>query len=275
MFYVGLAIVTILTIVVGLLAPIPYNFFLFMVFGPIAGYFWVSISRIRKNTSSQENTKQDIAQDVIKPANETFFQKKTKTRLIYASAIATFTFFVVFFMLTILKNISEKSIRSILGMQTQTASEIQKMKGEIKALQATTESQSLELLQIEQLRRKLIQLQMDIQNKDSAATLSEQEMLLLFPQLSATFSSTPTNSQSTTQVSGGFIIINSPQWQYVDVLQNKIPSSKVIGQAIYGKIYEFLKKEQGYYYIILSPAVNGWINQQFVKEVSDDVLQNP
>jgi len=78
---------------------------------------------------------------------------------------------------------------------------------------------------------------------------------------------TPTISLSKTETIGiNFVTISDKKWQTVDVFQDKNSSSKIIGQAVYGKYYPYTKKENGYYFISLNDSLNGWIHSQFVKE---------
>ncbi|MFH1536286.1 MAG: hypothetical protein ABIC96_04460 [Patescibacteria group bacterium] len=263
-FYYSLIMVTVLTVGVFFLAPVPFNFFLALIFGPIVGYFWVSASQMRQSVPHKKV--QDTTQEVVENTPPPLIFKKTKTRIIYASLIVTFTFLVAFFMLTILKNLSTSSIKYVLGVQTETTSQIQKLEEEIKALQKTTESQKTALAEIQQLRQDLTQLQQNMQeNKKTTESLTGYDTSLLFPTID--FSPTPAAT--------GIITINSNKLQSVNVLQDKVSSSKVIGQAIYGVNYEFLKKEGNYYYIILSSSTKGWIDSQFVKEINSDTIQNP
>lgn len=63
------------------------------------------------------------------------------------------------------------------------------------------------------------------------------------------------------------VTIIDKKWQKIDVLKDKISSSKIIGQIIYGKDYSYSKKENGYYYIKYLDNQYGWVNQQFVREL--------
>lgn len=80
------------------------------------------------------------------------------------------------------------------------------------------------------------------------------------------------NSSSSPQLSPtqglsiNFVKISDPKWSTVDVFQNSNSSSKIIGQAVYGKSYPYTRKENSYYYIQLDNNLFGWIHSQFVKE---------
>lgn len=254
-FYYSLVMVTVLTVGVFLIVPIPYNFFLLLIFGPMAVYFWLNLSQVQPIPSSKDKHSDQ-------PVPVLSGRQKIKSRLIYGVLIVAITSFITFFILTILKNLSETSLKQVLGIQTQTSSDLQKLKEELKTLQAVTETNTMALGKIQQLQEELKELQTEIQNNKKDNTFNY-DTSLLFPTINLSPSPTP-------KPLTGFVTINSSKWQSVDVLQDKIPSSRVVGQAVYGKNYEFLKKEQDYYYIVLSSSIKGWIHVQFVKEISLD-----
>lgn len=67
--------------------------------------------------------------------------------------------------------------------------------------------------------------------------------------------------------SSSYVTIFDRKWQTVDVFQEKLSSSKIIGQMTYGKTYPYSKKENGFYYIEYLDNKYGWVNQQFVREL--------
>lgn len=66
--------------------------------------------------------------------------------------------------------------------------------------------------------------------------------------------------------------IADSKWQTIDVFEKPLASSKVISQANYGTIYFYESSQAGWYQIHLDLDTLGWIQSQFVKELS---LQKP
>lgn len=228
LFYYSLIVATSLTIGTLLLTPIPQNIFLGLLFFPIALYLWISGARIQEVKISHINTPLSQAP-----------RKSTKGHFIYASLLAIITAIISFFLLIVLKNTPDASLTTILGAQTKTATEIEKLKEEVETLREEAKQNNKALSQMRQLREETAESPVNEQPAKIAST-------------------------------SGYLTLKSSRWQSIDVLADKIASSKVVGQAVFGEIYELLKKEQDYYFIVLPKNVQGYIHEQFVKEVGSD-----
>lgn len=90
--------------------------------------------------------------------------------------------------------------------------------------------------------------------------LDNQQEILGFKDSSV--SASPTQTLPNTD----FVFLSNRKWGKVDVFQNPNNSSKIVGQAVYGKNYLYTEKKNGYYYIRLDNNLWGWIHYQFVNE---------
>lgn len=82
-----------------------------------------------------------------------------------------------------------------------------------------------------------------------------------------------TNNQAlnSSQITSGFITINDKKWQTIDVYENNSYSSKVVGTIEFDKAYQYIKKDNSWYQIILSKSqISGWVAGRFLKEIEDN-----
>ena len=64
----------------------------------------------------------------------------------------------------------------------------------------------------------------------------------------------------------GSITITDSKWSVIDVFQDTVSSSKIIGQIEYGEIYPFFESQGNWYRIELPSGQDGWVSASFVKE---------
>ncbi|KKQ25046.1 MAG: hypothetical protein US40_C0004G0084 [Candidatus Roizmanbacteria bacterium GW2011_GWC2_37_13] len=122
-------------------------------------------------------------------------------------------------------------------------------------ISSTGQSPSSDLIQeVGRLKAEVAKLKDQVEEQDDILGLSETS-------LTPILSLSPTKS-----VSINFVTISDRKWQSVEVYETKSSSSKIIGQAVYGKYYPYTEKENGYYFINLNDDITGWIHSQFVKE---------
>lgn len=55
-------------------------------------------------------------------------------------------------------------------------------------------------------------------------------------------------------------------WKSIDVFEDKLPSSKIIGQLTTSIEYSYLDNQSGWYQVALSGGLVGWVQSQFVYE---------
>ena len=65
---------------------------------------------------------------------------------------------------------------------------------------------------------------------------------------------------------GGMVKINSSQWTRLDVYEKPMSSSKVINSIVYGSIYFYTTKSNGWYQLNLDGGQTGWVQAQFLQE---------
>lgn len=65
----------------------------------------------------------------------------------------------------------------------------------------------------------------------------------------------------------GNITIADSKWSKIDVFQDTVSSSKIVGQIEYGEKYPFFESKGSWYQIELPSGQNGWVSASFVKEV--------
>ncbi len=177
--------------------------------------------------------------------------------MIYMTA-KNISIFVIVFLLIVLvysttKNFFTNKFASIEKKQDEILKEIQRNK--ITTDTTSEESPSLDLVQeVGRLKAEVTKLKDQVEEQDDILGLAKTAS---YP----TVSLTPSKS-----VNINFVTITDRKWQNIEVYQDKNSSSKIIGQAVYGKYYPFTKKEAGFYFIDLNENVSGWILSQFVKE---------
>lgn len=67
----------------------------------------------------------------------------------------------------------------------------------------------------------------------------------------------------------GNITITDNRWNTIDVFQDTVSSSKIIGQIEYGETYPFFESRGNWYRIELPSGQDGWVSASFVKETGE------
>lgn len=141
------------------------------------------------------------------------------------------------------KTMFQPTLKDVLSAQTQAFTELKSIKQEVIKLQIKDETYQKSLRDVQKVIETL---------RAKTDGLS-----------SKTASSSPTPTPLS-----GYITIKSSTTKQVDVYQIRSISSKSIGRAIYGKTYEFIDKQDGYYLVVLSETAIGWMKAELIKEVT-------
>ena len=169
-------------------------------------------------------------------------------------------FFASLWIYSSVKNYFQNYFSRIEKKQEEIMNELKNVKAELnKPIQQNSQSDSTPLSLIQEvgkMKEDISKLKDEVANKDDVLGL-----LNSVPSLTPLM--TPTKTESTGL---RFVTISNSKWQTVDVFADKKSSSRIVGQALYNKMYPYTKREDGYYYIELSNNLYGWIHNQFVKE---------
>lgn len=164
--------------------------------------------------------------------------------------ITTVLFSLVLFIYLFTKNVFINRFVRLEKNQQIILSELKKIKNQTKP--TPTESPFTSSQNLGKIREELAKIKNQVE---------DQSEILGFE----TFESSPTATPSINNIN--FVSVSDKRWLTVDVFADKNSSSKIIGQAIYGESYPYLKKENNYYYIQINNNTFGWIHSQFVKEI--------
>ncbi len=159
---------------------------------------------------------------------------------------------------TTLQTLSLPSLKSILENQAKTLSKLDEVKKDLTALRKEQETNKTTMQEIKKLQEEIAILKKESRKESSIDILGLADIAL-----GRTANSYMASAEATQET--GFLTIKD-RWKSVDVHLEKNSSSKIIGQALLGKTYGYIKKEGSYYYFALSPSVKGWIHEQFVSE---------
>lgn len=65
----------------------------------------------------------------------------------------------------------------------------------------------------------------------------------------------------------GYLTISDNKWGSVDIFEDSLSSSKIVGQMEYGETYPFFESRGSWYLVKLPDGTEGWVTTTFVKEV--------
>jgi len=77
---------------------------------------------------------------------------------------------------------------------------------------------------------------------------------------------TPTPNLTPAPALKGIVQLNK-NWKTADIYQDSVASSKILGQAVSGKLYFTYGSKSGWYQIEVSPSQRGWVQAQLVNEL--------
>lgn len=236
------------TVIIGILFyfSAPQNIILTLLAVPILYFLWLGQESLVKSSGDESQT---IDRAVSGARN----RMAIVAILACLISLITFTFFP--------RLLKPKSAIS------KPASIKQEAKGVTTSIQdQKKQAEMMDLMQ--RMKNEITNLRSDVQRRDE---------MLGFVSTSTPISSlegsltllTPTPTSGPPKVA--YIKIKSDQWQKVDVFEKSSASSKIVGQAVYGKIYPVMKTEGLFYLINLSSSsspssIKGWIHRQFIKE---------
>lgn len=64
------------------------------------------------------------------------------------------------------------------------------------------------------------------------------------------------------------VTIKDSQFKLVNMYMEKSYSAKIVANLEYGNVYGYAKKENGWYQVVLPTGLSGWVNSQYLREVS-------
>lgn len=229
LFYYSLVVSTILFISSIFLAPTPQNFFLLVLFMPITFYFWL---KVITNKEKAKKTEESTLNWSLKMAGVVFL----------LGLLGIFAFFLAGKTDPISQNLSAMTKIYLTSI------------GELRTDVEQLVSQSSES---EQLLSEVGDIKDDIEalrdeQAASGTTLG--------------FTSSDTYNYSDLGSSIGNITIVDSKWSTIDVFQDTLSSSKIIGQIEYGETYPFFESQGNWYRIELPSGQDGWVSASFVKE---------
>lgn len=230
LFYYSLIVSSVLFINAIFLTPSPQNLFFLALFMPITLYFWLLIS---------------VSKDKKKQGEENMFNWSLKLAgiVLLLSALGVFAYFLAGQMDPVSKNLS--------AMNKAYIASIDELEQKIEEL---TSSQDEELLsELEDIKDELSNLKDDQLTEGTLGLTDEYE-----PYTSKSVSS---------NTSRGYLTISDNRWSLVDIFEDSLSSSKIVGQMEYGEKYPFFESRGSWYLIRLPDGTEGWITASFVKEV--------
>jgi hypothetical protein len=229
LFYYSLIASTILFVGSIFLAPTPQNFFLLVLFMPITFYFWLKIITSKEKVKKTEESTLNWS---LKMAGIVFL----------FGMLGVFAFFLAGKVDPISRNLS--------AMTKIYLTSIGELKTDVEQL-ASQSSESEQLLsEVEEIKDDIEALRNE--QAASGATLG--------------LTSNDTFDYSDLGNSIGNITITDSRWSTIDVFQDTVSSSKIIGQIEYGETYPFFESQGNWYRIELPSGQNGWVTASFVNE---------
>ena len=229
LFYYSLVVSTILFIVSIFLTPVPQNFFLLVLFMPITFYFWLKvISSKEKSKQSEEST----LNWSLKMAGVVFL----------LGMLGVFAFF--------LAGKTDPISRNLSAMTKIYLTSIDELKTEVEQLTSQSPESKQLLSEVEDIKDELEALRDE--GAVSGVTLG--------------LTANDTYDYSDLGSSIGKITITDNKWSTIDVFQDTVSSSKIIGQIEYGETYPFFESRGNWYRIELPSGQDGWVSASFVKE---------
>ncbi len=178
--------------------------------------------------------------------------------------VLSMTIFIVLIGLIVTKQFFSNKFNEIAETQQKILEILQKNENEqaenTNSPEDSTPYTNYELLQeLGRLKKKIVTLEDQVDDHEDVLgyVYSTDSASMFSPELND-----PTQIDDTTP---NFVTISDKKWQKVDVFKEKNNSSAIIGQAVFGQAYSYLRNEDGYYFILLKDSVYGWIHGQFVK----------
>ncbi|MBP9817217.1 SH3 domain-containing protein [Candidatus Shapirobacteria bacterium] len=126
--------------------------------------------------------------------------------------------------------------------------EKQSNKVETKVIEAGTDNQDL-AIQIDNLKKEVNELKKQ-QSKSQV--------------LGANIGGDPTTVLGT-----GFIKIRDEKWTTIEVFEKPLASAKVVGSINFGKLIYYTKQEPGWYLVEYLDGKYGWVQNQFMEEITE------
>ncbi len=228
-FYYSLVVSTILFISSIFLAPTPQNFFLLVLFMPITFYFWLKIIASKDKSKKTEESTLDWS---LKMAGIVFL----------LGLLGIFAFF--------LAGKSDPISQNLSAMTKIYLTSIGELKTDVEQL-ASQSPESTQLLdEVEDIKDDIEAL------RDNQAT----------SEVTLGLTSDNTYNYSAPGDPIGNITISDSRWSVIDVFQDTVPSSKIIGQIEYGEAYPFYESRGSWYRIELPNGQDGWVSAGLVNE---------
>ena len=230
LFYYSLVVSTILFISAIFLTPTPQNFFLLVLFMPITFYFWLKVITTKEKSKKTEESTLN-------------WSLKMAGVVILFGLLGVFAFF--------LAGKADPISNNLSAMTKIYLTSIGELRTDVEQL-ASQSPESMQLLdEVEDIKDDMEALR--VKQAASEATLG--------------FTSNDTYDYSDLGSSIGNITIADDKWDVIDVFQDTVSSSKIIGQIEYGEVYPFFESRGSWYRIELSGGQDGWVSASFVKEV--------
>lgn len=229
LFYYSLVVSTILFIVAIFLTPIPQNFFLLVLFMPITLYFWLKVITIKDKSKKTEASTLD-------------WSLKIAGIVLLMGMLGVFAFF--------LASKTDPVSQNLSAMTKIYSASIDGLKTEIKQLSSQSAESAQLLSEVEDIKDELEALRSDKMTSSVTLGLTTDDM----------------DNYADLGNSIGNVTISDSKWSEVDVFQDTVSSSKIIGQIEYGETYPFYESRGSWYQIELPSGQNGWVSANFVKE---------
>jgi hypothetical protein len=229
LFYYSLVVSTILFISSIFLAPTPQNFFLLVLFMPITFYFWLKVITSKEKSKKTEESTLNWS---LKMAGVVFL----------LGMLGVFAFF--------LAGKADPISHNLSAMTKIYLTSIGELRTDVEQLASQSPESEQLLSEVEDIKDDIEALRDE--QAASRATLG--------------FSSDDSYSYSDLGDPMGSITITDSKWSVIDVFQDTISSSKIIGQIEYGETYSFFESRGSWYRIELPSGQDGWVSANFVKE---------
>lgn len=229
LFYYSLVVSTILFIVAIFLTPIPQNFFLLVLFMPTTLYFWLKVITIKDKSKKTEASTLD-------------WSLKIAGIVLLMGMLGVFAFF--------LASKTDPVSQNLSAMTKIYSASIDGLKTEIKQLSSQSAESAQLLSEVEDIKDELEALRSDKMTSSVTLGLTTDDM----------------DNYADLGNSIGNVTISDSKWSEVDVFQDTVSSSKIIGQIEYGETYPFYESRGSWYQIELPSGQNGWVSANFVKE---------
>lgn len=232
LFYYSLIVSSVLFINAIFLTPSPQNFFFLALFMPITLYFWllISVSREKKKPGEEDTLNWSLKMAGI---------------VLLLGILGVFGYFLAGQMDPVSKNLS--------AMNKVYITSIDELEQKIEELASSQDKQLLS--EIEDIKDKLSDLK-DKQLTGGTLGLTDEYEPYVSENI---LSNTPK----------GYLTISDNKWSLIDIFEDSLSSSKIVGQMEYGKTYPFFESRGNWYLTKLPDGTEGWVTASFVKEVGN------